>query len=87
MADDFENFARALSSPVTVGETIVPSDTTDLAHVTRCLFVGQGGTAVVIMADGGTVTLENLQDGAVYPLRVSRVLAAGTTAGSLVGLS
>ena len=87
MADHFESFARNLSSPVTAGEMISPNDASDIASVTRCLFVGQSGDAVVTMASGDTITLQNLQAGNVYPIRVRRVHATGTTAGGLVGLS
>jgi hypothetical protein len=37
------------------------------------------------MLDGTTVTLANVPNGTLMPLRVSRVLATGTTASAILG--
>jgi hypothetical protein len=39
------------------------------------------------MVSGATVVFTGMQGGMIYPLRVARVLATGTTAAGLVGLS
>ena len=86
MHDSFKDHAVSLTSPVTALEVIVPNDGLDLAYATRGIFVGQGGDLAVQMLSGETATLRNVQDSLLYPIRVSRVLASGTTAGNLVGM-
>lgn len=87
MQDAFADHAVGLTAPATRPETITPDDNADLAHATRALYVGQGGDVRVRMISGDEVTLVNLQGGILYPLRVVRVFATGTTATGLVGLS
>lgn len=65
---------------------IVPDDAADLPHVTRALYVGGGGDVAVRMMGGGEAVFRNLQAGSLIPIRATRILAAGTTAGDLVGL-
>ena len=83
--DSFANTAPGLSRPATGIEDITPSDTTDLAVTTRALNVGQSGTVRVGTADG-TVADIFVAAGIAFPLRVRRVYATGTTAGSIRGL-
>ena len=64
----------------------VPDDAADLPHVTRALYVGGGGDVAVRMMGGGEAVFRNLQAGSLIPIRATRILAAGTTAGDLVGL-
>lgn len=68
------------------GFAIVPSDTNDLADVTRALWVGEAGDLNIILVSGVTVLIKGVAAGTLLPLKVSRVLAASTTAGSIVGL-
>lgn len=86
MEDVFEDHAASLTAPVTDAVALVPDDLADLTHVTRAIFVGVGGDARVVMQSGQTVTLVNLQAGVLYPFRIRRVLATGTTAAGLVGM-
>lgn len=86
MTDEFEHHTPSLTSPVSAAIAISPSDTEDLSHVTRALFVGVGGELVVTMLSGDTATLSNVQPGVMYPLRVTRVHATGTTAAAVLGL-
>lgn len=85
MTDDFSHFSESLTAPATAAEAIVPDDVTELAFVTRALYVGQGD-AQVRLRSGDIVVLRNLQAGVIYPLGVTQVLAAGTSATDLVGL-
>jgi len=65
---------------------VTTSDST-IIPVTRALFIGTGGTLVVTMAeDENDVTFINIADGTVFPIQVSKVLATGTTAASIVAL-
>lgn len=84
--DEFANHAPGLTSPATAAEPITPSDSTPLAAVTRSLYVGGAGDLRVTLVGGETVTLGGVVAGALYPLRITHVLATGTTATGLVGL-
>lgn len=65
-------------------EPVTPNDGTDLpGGVTRGVFIGSQGPMVVIDMTGNQVTFANMPIG-LYPLRVTRVLATGTTASSIV---
>ena len=86
MTDDFEHHTTSLTSPATAGETIVPNDGADLAHVTRGLYVGATGSVAAVLVSGDEVVFSDMQAGVLYPLRVKRLKATGTTAAGLVGL-
>ncbi|MEM9342561.1 MAG: hypothetical protein AAGA87_05910 [Pseudomonadota bacterium] len=81
MADDFETHA-----PVSAGAPITPSDSVELSHFTRVLYVGSDGDVRVKLISGDEVTLLSAQGGAMYPLRVRQVFATGTTASNIVGM-
>ncbi len=84
--DTFKTFARSLTSPAEHAAGIVPSDAEALPHVTRAIYVGEGGDVALRLMGGSEVVLRGLQGGSMIPLRVERVLATGTTAAGLVGL-
>ena len=82
-----ELFAGSMTKgdPASSAVAVTPSDTVDLASVSRALWIGAGGNVEVIMKDGQDVTFVGVPIGWM-PLRVSRVKAAGTTAGSIVAV-
>ncbi|MEC7794714.1 MAG: hypothetical protein VX791_14460 [Pseudomonadota bacterium] len=84
--DPFAGTQSGLQSPALHIEAITPDDTTDLARVTRAINVAQAGTLRVITAAGVTGDV-HVAAGVAFPLRVRRVLATGTTALGIVGLS
>lgn len=86
MFDRYKGIAPATDSPAIDAFSIVPDDSLELSELTRAVYVGQGGTLVVTTKEGTTVTFENVASGVFLPLRLSKVLATGTTAQSLVGL-
>jgi len=86
MPDRFSSNIPSLTSPATHGFPVTPNDTLDLAEVTRAIYVGSGGTLALRLLSGQTVTLAGVAAGSILPLRADRVLATGTTAGSIVGL-
>ena len=86
MIDPFEGHAPGLSSPVENGLEITPSDEATLPYVTRALYSGTGGDITLRLAGGAVLSLVGTTPGAVYPLRVDKVLLSGTTATGLVGL-
>lgn len=66
---------------------ITPSDSEDLTYDIRALFVGNGGDVCGILKDDDdTVTFENLQSGAIYPLQFKRICDTDTNATGLIGL-
>ena len=87
MQDPFADHSVGLTAPATRAETIVPDDGADLSHTTRALYVGQTGNVRVRTASGDIVTLTNVQGGGLYPIRIDRVFATGTSATNLTGLS
>jgi hypothetical protein len=86
MTDTFKTFARSLTSPPENAAAIAPNDAADLGHVTRALYVGGGGDVAARLMGGGEAVFRNLPSGSLIPIRVARVLAAGTTATDLIGL-
>jgi hypothetical protein len=84
--DTFPTTASGKDSSAEHAFAVTPSDSTDLAFVTRGLYVGVGGDVRVTMMSGDGATFVGLAGGMVHPLRVSRVFATNTTATSIVGL-
>lgn len=74
--------------PAVSASSITVSDTADISTgPTRAIYVGSGGTIVLLMArDSATVTLSGVQTGSVLPFQVKRVYSTGTTASSLIAL-
>ena len=66
----------------------MPSDATELAMVTKALYIGTGGN-VTVRAVGATsdVTFKNVPTGATIDVRAQFVRATGTTAADIVGLA
>lgn len=87
MQDAFADHAVGLTSPAAQAHTVTPSDAVDLPRFTRAIYVGQTGNLRVLTTEGDTVVLANVQGGNLYPIRVARVFATGTTAADLVALS
>lgn len=85
--DAYADHSVGLTAPAIRAENITPNDSADLARTTRALYVGQTGNVRVTTSAGDTLTLANMQGGVLYPIRIARILATGTTASDLVGLS
>lgn len=83
--DPFATDPVTLTTPACDVEEIVPDDGTDLTHVTKALNAATAGS-VRVTTEAGTVAEIFLAAGAVFPLRVRRVWATGTTATGLRGL-
>jgi hypothetical protein len=66
------------------GVLVSPSDDNELPFLPRWLWVGAGGDLTVVMVNGTTLTLANVPPGTLLRMRVSKVKADGTTAGSIV---
>lgn len=76
-----------IEAPATRAVAITPSDTVNLAEVSRGLYVGTAGNATILLGDDtSAVVFTGLAAGLVYPLQVKRVNAGSLTAGNLVAL-
>ena len=86
IADTLNSYQAGLSSPVQGGFDLTPSNGSDLAQVTRAVMGTGGGDLRVTLKNGDTITLPGLTPGVIYPVRVARVFATGTTATGVKGL-
>jgi hypothetical protein len=84
--DIFSRFRQDNFSPFTNAVAVTPDDEDELGFVTRALYVGDGGTVVVLMQDSGSVTFVGVPTGTTLPIRVKKVFAAGTDADDIVAL-
>lgn len=74
----------SVSAPAGGAFAVTPSNTTKFRA--NALYVGTAGNVAVTMEDGSQVTFNTVPAGSVLPLRVSQVLATGTTASNIIGL-
>lgn len=76
------------TNPGRYAENVTPSDSADLARVSRGLFVGGAGNLSVVMAgNGATVVFTGVTAGSFLPIRVSRVNSTSTTATNIVAVA
>ncbi|MDJ1008325.1 MAG: hypothetical protein QNJ13_10925 [Paracoccaceae bacterium] len=85
MSDPFEGHQPSLESPALHVAEVTPDDAADLAWPSRALNVAQTGTVRVTTIGGETGTVY-VAAGALFPIRVSRIWATGTTATGIVAL-
>lgn len=89
MSDKFDSYSPSLTAPASSGSPVSPSDTASLPTHSRAIFVGTGGSLALELvgsSEGEVLTLQNVQAGMVYPLRVRKIRASGTTASGLICL-
>ena len=83
-------FRHANNTVSAHGATAVTLSDSTTIPVTRALYVGVGGTLVVIMADNNnttsTNTFLNIPNGTILPLQVIKVYSTGTTCTDVVAL-
>jgi len=84
--DQFENHSQSLESPATRLTEITPSDATELAIATRAISVAEAGF-IQLVTTGGDTGRVFVAAGVPFPIRARQVLATGTTASGIVGLS
>lgn len=84
--DHHSNQQEGLTSPYNDAAVVTPSDSTDLANITRAIYVGSQGTITVRMAGSGNDIQFDLDKHELLPIRVVRVLATGTSADNIVAL-
>ena len=82
--DKFATFGAGFNAPYADGLTVTPSDSTDLANVTRAINVDSAGLLKVTMLNGETVLL--YLPAGMTTIRVTRIWATGKTCGNVVAL-
>jgi len=82
MVDTFDTHAVSLTAPPSNAASITPSDTADLAFVSRAIYVGTPGDVHVLTHGGQDVTFKGVSGTKV--LRVRRIFATGTTAADII---
>lgn len=85
MSDLFQSHLPGLQSPAGNIAAITPSDSADLAQVTRAINVATSGS-VRVVTPGGQMADVFIAAGIAFPLRAARVMATGTTATGIRGL-
>ena len=85
MSDPFANHAKGLTSPLSGGFPIAPSDAEDLAFVTRQIRITGGGGTLAVVWQSGAETIEPVLAGDVLDWRATRIKATGTTATGIRG--
>ncbi|WP_436397438.1 spike base protein, RCAP_Rcc01079 family [Roseobacter sp. S98] len=84
--DGHPKFHANPSSPATGIFEVTPSDVSDLPWVTTGISAATPGTVRVTSADGSDSDVV-VTPGQVFPLRVTRIWASGTTATGIRGLT
>ena len=71
-------------------KTVTPSDSADLPTIYQNppagLRFGSTGSVVLVNIDRETVTLTGIQEGELFPARVKKVMATGTTVTNIVAI-
>jgi hypothetical protein len=80
------NVTNDINGPANSFVAVTPHDSTDLTTVSRAIWVGTGGNVVAVTASGSPVTFNNVPDGTLLPIRVSRINSTNTTASDIVAL-
>ncbi len=85
--NNFQGQDAGLLGPYSRMAAVTPSDSVDISFVSAAIYVGGAG-ALVVTPFGGTsnVTFAAVPAGTTIPIRVTRVLSAGTAATSIVAL-
>jgi hypothetical protein len=85
--DTFSTYRAGLKEPCEHAFAITPSDTDQLAYVTRKIWVGSAGNVSLVTAGGETVVFESIPAGTLLEVRAKQVTSANTTGGiKLVGM-
>ena len=66
---------------------LTPGQTTALPFESRAVLLGLGGDLSVTLAGGDSLTLPALREGVLYPLALTQIHDAGTTASQITVLA
>lgn len=80
--DDFAGQALGESSDIQHLAAVTPSDTDDLVHASRSIYLGAAGAVKVTTLGGETVVIPSglLSANVAHRIRISRIWSTGTTA-------
>lgn len=83
--DDFANPHSAFIAAEDCAN-VTPSDSTDLAHVTRGISFATAGALKITTLRGTTIIIPSgaLAAGIIHPIRATRIWSTGTTAATIV---
>lgn len=85
--DTFKQQPETEWSPATSSVSVTPSDSEELAYLTRALYVGVGGNlSVKLRDDSAAVVFVGVAEGTILPLQVKQVMATNTTATNIIAL-
>ena len=85
--DTFKQQPETEWSPATSSVSVTPSDSEELAYLTRGLYVGVGGNlSVKLRDDSAAVVFVGVAEGTILPLQVKQVMETDTTATNIVAL-
>tara|TARA_B110000503_G_scaffold141071_1_gene233570 strand:- start:621 stop:890 length:270 start_codon:yes stop_codon:yes gene_type:complete len=74
-------------SPACNSASVTPSDESELAFLTRGLYVGVSGNVSVKLRDDATaVVFVGVAEGTILPLQVKQVMATNTTSTNIIAL-
>jgi hypothetical protein len=82
--DDFAAFSKHPTAPLRSAAAVTPSNTVELAHVTRGIIVGVAGDVKCTLANGDVVVFPALVAGIVHPIAAKIIWDTGTNATSIV---
>lgn len=86
MADVFASQQLKMNDPGASGAAVTPHDTNALANVSRGVYVGTGGSLVVVMAgNSAELTFQNVPSGTLLSMRITHVKTA-STAGNILAI-
>ncbi len=83
-SDDFVSQPVIMTYSARNLEAVTPDDVTELARVSRALWVGTAGNITVLTAGDQTVLIPNVPGGTLLPIQIKRVNSASTTASNMV---
>ena len=86
MADTFGAQSTQLDSPANGGEAVTPHASTNLAQVSRGIYVGGAGDVAAVMASGAVLVFSAVPAGTLLPIRAVRINAVNTTATLMLAL-
>lgn len=87
MSNEFASTQDAPTQPARNLAAVTPNDSTDLANVSKALWIGGAGNVSIIAADDSSaVLISGVAAGTILPIRAKRVLSTNTTATLIVSL-
>lgn len=86
--DDFASNPQrgSVVAPLDHLAIVTPSDSVDLSHVSRALYLSAVGAVKLTTVGGETVTIASgvLAAGVLHPIRATRIFATGTDAITII---